>query len=239
MHNGGGVSAGNDDISAFDSCIDIASVKLGFFVQIRWLAMSFVGALVYCCVCCSQVNTVFGQTVGPDDMRRRQNCRLHVTDDWQRLIVDEDSIRAVFGSRLGFGDDHDDRMTAEQHHVVCQHGTPAGIDRAVFGGQISRSENCNDARHSHGCTFIDAGDFCVGVGAQDRAAVEHTRQTHVARILCRTRELLGPIDDLVAFAEGLVLFFGSHGFLSDLDNSWGRIAGFGNGSADIHKQQQH
>ena len=123
MHHGCGVVVFEHNVGASNGFVDITTTKLGFFVDVGRGTMTRITAFVDGGVGCSQVETVFGQTVRPNQGCIGGNRISHIAQYGKGFVVYDYCVGAIFGSSFCFGDDHHDGVTAKQNFVVSQYRT--------------------------------------------------------------------------------------------------------------------
>ena len=118
---------------------------------------------------------------------------LDVDSGRERLVLDDDELRAVLRSCVGLGDDDRDRLAGEDDLLTGERlGRAVGSRRRER--EIGREQDGDDAGNGE-CSFsVDREDAGVRLGREDRTSVEETVDMCVGGVPRRAGHLLGRID---------------------------------------------
>ena len=125
---------------------------------------------------------------------------LDVDDRLERLVVDDDRLRAVLRGRLGLADDERDRLAREDDLLARER-----LRRAVRAGrrdrEVGRREHGDDARDGESSASVDAANPRVRLGRQDGARMQQTVDVAVGRVPRRARHLVRRVDPRAGDAD--------------------------------------
>ncbi len=117
---------------------------------------------------------------------------LEVHDRVQRLVLDEDELRAVLGCRLALGDDDRDGL-AREHDLVARQG----LRRAVASADrrdVPCREHRDHARHLEGGFAVHGTNARVRFRREHGPRVQQPVDVAVRRVPRHARHLLGRVD---------------------------------------------
>ncbi len=135
-----------------------------------------------------------GLQIVVDERSIRFQGLLQVSYRVQRLQIDQDVCKSIFGDVAAFGDDGGKGLTQEPDLVLDQRNLGARVENDAFDGggwddqRWSRLPGVTHVlgrvdgyhpRSAAGCRNIDAPETRVGVVTAQKGGVEHARYLHV------------------------------------------------------------
>jgi hypothetical protein len=143
-----------------------------------------------------------GVDVG-DERRSRRDRLLHVADDGQLLVLDDDRVERRCRLGGGLRGDRSDLLAVEAHLVDRDDRTI--LDRVpvvrIDVTEIDTGEYADDAGHPRGLGRVDRDDAAMRDRAPQDTAVQHSRHEHVADELRLAAQLLARVTARARHAD--------------------------------------